>query len=390
LYYHKIDILQRATHKLLVQIGQELTLSIFDIARSGSGIARTAEGQIVFVPFTAPGDEIVALVESIEKRYAFAKLQRILVPSELRVTPPCPAFARCGGCEWQHLPYALQWKTKVKGLRIALDRVQVVYPEEIEELPAEEIWNYRNRVQMRGFGEKLGFFARGTNEIIAIDSCAIARPEINSHLEKVRNQGKSLPRPYKVELALNENNQLLEAWNAQHAAMGFRQVHDGQNLKLRNWVANQICDGDLVWDLFGGKGNLSREISARVQEVHCVDIGADSQTEVRNAADNFFSYKSDVLKWLRKLKPRKNNLSLTVILDPPREGLSTARTEILEILEHQQARRLIFVGCDMDAWAQDLSRTLRRSWRISKIAALDLFPQTHHVEALAVLDFVEK
>lgn len=366
--------------------GDLLELTINDIARSGSGVARAADGQVVFVPFTAPGDRIEAKIESIEKRYAFARLERLLEPSPKRATPPCPVFTQCGGCEWQHLPYELQWQTKAGGLKHALSRVQIQIPGTLEEIPAEQIWEYRNRVQMRGFQKNLGFYGRGTNEIVAVDHCAIARPEINAALTRIRAEGETRTKPYKVELAIDEEGNLLEAWNARHAATGFRQVHDGQNEKLKDWVARQIPDGALLLDLYGGRGNLSLGLCGRLEAVHCVDVGA-AESVPEGSPANFSSYQQDVFRWLKNsTTPPKPKSKLIVVMDPPRDGLGPDGPDILDIVTKWGAEKLVFVGCETDSWARDLSRAQRRGWTLTHVAALDLFPQTHHIEALAVME----
>src|SRR5215210_4196095 len=118
---------------------QEITLDITDLSRGGAGIGRDSDGRAVFVPLTAPGDRVRARITEEKKRFAHAELLEVLTPSPERQAPRCAVFGRCGGCQWQHLPYELQWRTKVNGVRHALERVQVTSPVEWEEFPAEEI-----------------------------------------------------------------------------------------------------------------------------------------------------------------------------------------------------------------------------------------------------------
>jgi 23S rRNA (uracil1939-C5)-methyltransferase len=356
-------------------------LQITDLSRGGSGVAREPNGRVVFVPFTAPGDRVRVRITEAETRYAQGELVEILEPSAVRQTPKCAVFGRCGGCQWQHLPYELQWKTKAGGVAHALTRVAVQAPR-LEELPADQIWEYRNRVQLRGERDSLGFYAPKSNRIVPIDRCEIARPEINSSLVATREEARKFNRPYKVEIEALENGQVRKAWNRGHAAWGFRQVHDGQNLKLREWVRSSITPGLPLLDLFGGSGNLSLSLIETQPQIDCVDLGVPRERP-QELPESFQFHRSSVVEWLENRA--SDGKSWSAILDPPREGLAENFGRIASSFEKLGVRELVAVGCDVDAWARDLSRWTKKGWRIQKIAVLDLFPQTPHVESLALL-----
>ena len=205
---------------------KELVLKIYDLARAGAGVGKTDEGKIVFVPYTAPGDTVRVTIYKSDKRYSYAKLEEILEASPLRVKARCAVFAKCWGCDWQHLPYEKQWERKNSGVKHALKRVEVLPPDTWEEFPAERIWEYRNRIQLRGFQNELGFFSAQTRALVPLTRCEIAHSEINRELPAIREKGKSLSTPYKVELEHLASGGVAAYWNAKHAAGGFRQVHN--------------------------------------------------------------------------------------------------------------------------------------------------------------------
>ena len=365
-------------------LSAEITLKIQDLARGGAGVARDESGRVVFVPYTAPGDLVRIRIVETKKNYAQAELIEILEPSPQRQKPPCPVFGRCGGCQWQHLPYEIQWKTKVQGVLHALSRVQIAPPGPPEELPAERIWEYRNRVQLRGFKGELGFFAPGTNDRVPVDRCAIARPEINAVWEETRLEGARLERPYKVEVEVMPDGSVRKSWNSSHGAHGFRQVHDEQNEKLKAWVARGIAPGGALLDLFGGAGNLSLGLMDRTATIDCVDTGAPRDREEPGRKYRF--HRESVARWVVKkasLNPRP--VFDSAILDPPREGLGADFAAIAQSLESLGVRQIAAVGCDPDAWARDVSKFVKRGWQLTNVAILDLFPQTPHVESLALL-----
>jgi tRNA/tmRNA/rRNA uracil-C5-methylase (TrmA/RlmC/RlmD family) len=357
-----------------------MELEITDLSRGGAGVARDDTGRVVFVPFTAPGDRVLVKISGSKKNYAQGELVEVLRPSPSRVKPPCPVFGRCGGCQWQHLPYDLQWKTKVAGAGHALARANVAVPA-FEELPAERIWEYRNRVQARGEGDLLGFLEPGSQRLVPVERCWIARPEINAAWAETKREGARRTGRYKVEIEVLPDGAVRKSWNSGHAAGGFRQVHDEQNEKLRGWVGGALTKGRRLFDLFGGDGNLSLPIAREMTAVECVDTGSPREAPA-GAPAGFRFDRSSVLPWLLRQSVARPT---SVILDPPREGLGDGFAEIASSLERLGADELVAVGCDPDAWARDVSRFLKRGWRLERAAALDLFPQTPHVESLALL-----
>jgi tRNA/tmRNA/rRNA uracil-C5-methylase (TrmA/RlmC/RlmD family) len=367
-------------------VPEQIEIQIHDLSRGGSGVGKDASGCIIFVPFTAAGDRVRVEIIKRYKNYADAQLLEVLTPSPLRVKPPCPVFGRCGGCEWQHLPYEHQWKTKVDGVLHALKRVQVDAPTEVTPFPAEKQWHYRNRIQLRGNGQEAGFFARHSKSLVAIETCEIAREEINARLPAIRAKGAASGSEYKVEVEVLPNGQTRESWNSKHAALGFRQVHDEQNSKLQDYVSRKLRYSGFLFDLYGGSGNLSLGLAARFRSVYCVDLSAGPEKGV-HVPENFQFGRSAVLPWLGRVVKsgaiQKGPNS--AIVDPPREGLGGDLPAIESALTALKVSELIAVGCDTDRWATDLKKWTNLGWTLQSVAVLDLFPQTHHVESIAVL-----
>jgi 23S rRNA (uracil1939-C5)-methyltransferase len=363
--------------------GDILTLKIDDLARAGSGVAREPSGQVVFVPFTAPGDRIEARVLKIHKRFIEAELLKIIEPSPVRISPKCAVFTKCGGCQWQHLPYALQWETKTKGVKHALKRVGIESVTQWDLFPSEKNWEYRNRVQLRGFGNQLGFYAPESHQLVNLDRCEIARPEINEAIPSARKEAEKTRKEglFKVEIEVDENNAVQTAWNSKHSAFGFRQVHEEQNEKLKHWIEKtfELTDQHGVLDLFGGNGNLSLNLASRVKEIHCVDLHARSLVK----QDRFFFHKSLVVPWIKTAKLEV--MPRVAIIDPPRDGIGEDIHEFHSSLLRLNVGQLILVGCDPDSWARDVYRLTNKGWKLERAAIFDFFPQTRHVESAALL-----
>ncbi|MEK6705796.1 MAG: TRAM domain-containing protein [Bdellovibrionota bacterium] len=367
---------------------KEELLIVVDISRGGAGVARDKGGMVIFVPNSAPGDIVLSRITDSKKgRYAQGEIIKLIKPSPIRLEPRCQVFGRCGGCSWQHLPYDLQWRTKVNGVAHALKRVGI-NPDagmKLEEFPAESIWEYRNRVQLHGFRDQIGFYARGTHDLVSISRCEIAMEEINKILPEIAKQGSKLPRPYKVEVEIKPSGEVGVVWNVNHGAGGFRQINNEQNAKLRDWISNVVTTDRVLLDLFGGAGNLSLSLIPKMIKVHCVDITAPTSTETCNSAIEF--HRQAVLPWLINYTAFNTGSPHphSVLLDPPRDGLGKDFSELHSLFCKLGVDEAVAVGCDPDTWARDVSRFIAAGWNIKKAAVFDFFPQTPHIEAVALL-----
>ena len=162
------------------------------------------EGMALFVPFALPGEEIACRVLKVQKRHAFGKLLEIKNVSPARQTPPCPVYARCGGCAAQHMAYeqTLQFKrVQVEDAFRHIGGLQVTVP---PVLGMADPWHYRNKTALPVGGEpgkpRIGFFAPRSHDIIDIASCPIAKPGLNGVLKAVRGwmEAYRIP-PYQEE-----------------------------------------------------------------------------------------------------------------------------------------------------------------------------------------------
>jgi tRNA/tmRNA/rRNA uracil-C5-methylase (TrmA/RlmC/RlmD family) len=365
-------------------VQNSLELKITDLSRGGAGVARTPEGEVIFVPLTLPGDRVRVQIVDKQKRYSQAELLEVIEASPERVDPRCSVFGRCGGCQWQHIPYPLQWKTKTAGVEHALRRVSLTSPKRPEEFPADLTWGYRNRIQLRGLRTDLGFYARRSHDLVPIASCPVARPEINKAIDSVRTEGQELPQQYKVEVEVLPDGSVAKSWNSRHANLGFRQVHDQQNGKLVNWIRENLTAGRPLLDLFGGNGNLSLELASQMTRIDCVDMSTPP-VRPESTPENFHFHRSGVLPWLKKKQRSTEAVEISAIVDPPREGLAENTGEILASLKQLGVTEVIAVGCDPDSWARDLSHWTKKGWKLQKIALFDFFPQTPHIESVALL-----
>ncbi len=368
-----------------MQTDTPVEVRIHDLARGGAGVGRLSTGEIIFVPFTAPGDLVRVRVVERKKSYVHGELIEVLEASPDRVVAPCSAFGRCGGCSWQHIPYPLQFETKVKGLHSALARAGVQNPSvPLDLLPAGETYHYRNRIQIRGnpSTREAGFYRPGSHSLVPVSECAIADPKINSALGKLLEEGFArFNEPFKLEISKKSDGGIRADWNERHAATGFQQINDRQNRLLQEWVKTHAGSGDLLLDLYGGNGNLSLPLIEDFKRIVCIDSGA---TEQEAPAPHFSFVRKSIQAWSGTDDANETAGPAVALLDPPREGIGELFPKLEARLSALGVSRVILVGCDVDAFARDTSRFISARYRLARLGALDLFPQTPHLESLAL------
>ena len=164
-------------------------LLIDKLVQGGDGLA-THEGMKVFVPYSAPQERVRARIVTQKRDYAVAEIEEILEPSPLRVSAPCPYYGACGGCQLQHISYQGQLVVKKLYVNEALQRIgQIFVP--VRHVTAEaEPWHYRNKTQYpvgaTGNGMAIGFYKRGTHDLLDVPVCLLHPDEFDRLRETMR------------------------------------------------------------------------------------------------------------------------------------------------------------------------------------------------------------
>ena len=157
-------------------------IKITSATAEGSGVGKTEDNIVVFVPMTAIGDEIEARILKVKKTYAFGKIEKIITPSSARISPDCPNFSKCGGCVWRHISYDEELKIKSQKVRDAVERIGGISTEFRPIIGSDRVNRYRNKAQFpfgkdKEGGAVIGFYAFHSHRIIDCDDCAL-QPEI--------------------------------------------------------------------------------------------------------------------------------------------------------------------------------------------------------------------
>jgi len=407
------------------------TVAIERLAAGGDGVGHLADGITVFVPRTAPGD-IVRLTGIVRRRrHAFARVGELVTPGEGRVAPRCAHFREdaCGGCQWQHLSEDAQRAAKRRLVGDALRRIGKLAVDDPPLVESPAAFGYRGTVTLtvagRGASRVAGFHREGGAEVFPLERCEIAAEPLNALWAALRPALRTLPEGDDVRLALRVTPEgalhvmvrggegawtgaaALEAaaraaglaptvwWQpakgavrrmagpeAEAAAVAFEQVNAAVAEALRSDVLAVLPAAGRVLDLYAGAGAVGLALAARGCDVVTVEVDARAvratKERARKGALRLRAVAAKVEDVLAGLLP-----SDAVVVNPPRTGLDAAAGAALAAAP---PGRLVYVSCDPATLARDLARLGATAGCLTTLRSYDMFPQTSHVETLAVLD----
>ncbi|HWY74486.1 MAG TPA: class I SAM-dependent RNA methyltransferase [Verrucomicrobiae bacterium] len=379
------DTIEQST---TLRVGERCTLTISDIGFGGEGVARVGEF-VVFVPFVLV-DEVVELeITEIKKRFARARLTQIIKESPNRVTPLCRYFGECGGCQYQHIDYAIQLKLKHKQICDLFQRVGgFAAPEIAPVVPCPQPYGYRNRIMIRSQWDKfkkglnIGFIRADSRLVVDIQECKIAEPALNEEIRRVRAH----PPPkggIKVVLRIAP-----DGWEVPRDSFFQNNFFLLPELVavVREYLRNS--GARFLVDAYCGVGFFSVELADLVERYVGVELDQQAIHAARRNAVNrgrsngeFVAGRTEAL--LPALLERFTPAATAVVLDPPRTGCPP---ETLALLCKSRPAQLIYVSCHPATMARDLNVLCAEGvFELVKVNPLDMFPQTGHAECVANL-----
>ena len=428
-----------------VPTGKKQRLSIERLANDGRGIA-FVEGRTWFVSGALAGEEVEARVLGAHGKVVEARTERVFKASDIRRVAPCAHAGKCGGCSVQHLPHEEQLALKQRMLAEQLSRVAGVEPQEWAPPLTGPEFGYRRRARIavrwdaRAKRLDVGFRAAGSQDIVAIDHCLVlvqalqpimtglpamlrqlSNPKALGHVELFSGSAIAVLLRHMAPLndadmqvlqgfCLTHNAQLwlhgegepqpvdltgtlgyrLEQWDLGLAYRpgDFVQVNAGVNeamvAQAIKWLAPQA--DERILDLFCGLGNFALPLSRQVREVVAVEgvatmVERAAQNAVSNNLHNVAFFQADLSQPLVDAAWAKEGFC-AVLLDPPRDGAY----EVVRKLSGLGAKRLVYVSCNPATLARDTVELMKQGYRLKRAGILDMFPQTAHVEAMALFE----
>ncbi len=401
-----------ATEQLTVGSHHEVTIE--KLVYGGDGLAHIGT-RAVFVPYAATGDKLVVCITALARNFARGVIEEVIEPSPARRSPPCIHFGVCGGCHLQHLEYDAQLTAKSAFLRESLHRIgHIEWPNEIEVIPSAE-FGYRSRAEIKvDRGEdgkaRIGYFRAGSHEVCEIESCAILLPAANRELQRLHSERSLIPSDATRVFVTGGDEGVIvtpangtgsrsaefDALGTAHQridgidyAFGIRSFFQSNRRMIEELIQRGIGDarGRVAVDLYAGVGLFSLQLSRRFEQVFAIEgnrCAANHGLE-NLRANGLANVRYEAISVEAWLKYKASGVARPdfVLLDPPRAG---AGNQVIERLATLAPPLISYVSCDPTTLARDLRQLIDLGYRLQSIVALDMFPQTFHLEAVAHLE----
>ncbi|HEF0024844.1 TPA: 23S rRNA (uracil(1939)-C(5))-methyltransferase RlmD [Citrobacter amalonaticus] len=423
--------------KRRVTTRQIITVTVNDLDSFGQGVARH-NGKTLFIPGLLPQESADVAITEDKKQYAKAQVKRRLNDSPDRVTPRCPHFGICGGCQQQHASIELQQRSKSAALSRLMNN-------DVTEVIADAPWGYRRRARLSlNFQPKtqqfqMGFRKSASSDIVDVRQCPILVPQLEAllpdlraclgslqgirhlgHVELVqagsgtlmilrhtaplsRADNEKLERfshSKGLSLYLAPQSEILETVSGQmpwYESNGLRlnfsprdfiQVNAGVNQKMvasaLEWL--DVQPGDRVLDLFCGMGNFTLPLATRAASVVGVEgvpalVEKGRENAQQNGLHNVTFFHENLEEDVTRQPWAKNGFD-KILLDPARAGAAGVMQHIIKL----QPGRVVYVSCNPATLARDSEALLRAGYQIQRLAMLDMFPHTGHLESMVLFE----
>ncbi|MGB0894561.1 MAG: 23S rRNA (uracil(1939)-C(5))-methyltransferase RlmD [Parashewanella sp.] len=433
------------------KMSPKINLNVSHLDHLGAGVARH-NGKVVFISGALPEEEVSAQLIEQKKNFAKAKLLKVVQPSAERTKPVCQHYGSCGGCDLQHASIDVQHKHKLAALQEQVSKSIPLTDVEVSSLVGESWHYRRRAKLATSFDQsshklQLGFRKLNSKAVAEIEHCPILDKSLLPVMEQLSaclNQLKAkktlghielisaehgpfvvvritkklnatdkstledFASKYQVNLLLQNNDGQFESLHGdEHIPSYLVTIPDQQSLELSfnigsfvqvnadinnkmvvqamQWLAPK--QGETIIDLFCGMGNFSLPIAQAGANVIGVE-GIDSAVEQarynakQNGIENTEFYSCDLSgdlsrqPWLIKADK--------LLLDPARAGAF----DCLQHLEKLDPKKVVYVSCNPASLARDTSVLISHGYQLQKLSMIDMFPQTHHIEAMAL--FVKK
>ena len=423
---------------------QKLTVTVTNLDAFGQGVANH-KGKTIFVKSALPDETVDIQLTEDKKNYAKAKVIKYHNYSQQRVKPKCQYYTKCGGCELQHISSELQQQAKYEALiKLLSKETGALLEDNPPDIVADQPYHYRRRARLAinlVKGELfVGFRQSESNQIINIEHCPVLIEQLDAlliplqsclrqikqkkalgHIELIAvDSGIILVLRHTMPLTEQDSRLLIQFAAVHHISLYFH----GDNLchafgtKEHYYLINQlkltfspldfiqvnsqinrkmiekalawldVSANDNILDLFCGMGNFSLPIATNCQAVTGIEgvaqlvekakLNAKLNQDKIQAKTQFFTCN---LEDKQQFSIWNQTIFDKVLLDPARAGAYNATEEIIKILPS----KIVYISCNPATLARDCKLFLKEGYNVAKIAILDMFPQTKHIESMLML-----
>lgn len=405
---------------------REATIESLDFF--GNGITHI-DGKVCFIKNTLPGEKVNFSIEENRKNYSKGVLHGLIKNSPHRIQPKCIYFEKCGGCDFQHIPYEYELNIKKNHIKESLKRIGNINIDndfDIIESPIE--YYYRNNVTFHIENGLAGFYEKKSHKNIIISSCCITNERINKAISIINSLRLDKVKEINIRIDNNENliviirgnckqdfNKIIKETiidgiilidNKKETVFGLNKLtYNVGNVKLNlpydsffqiNTDAaeqmmiqiKKILSGIFyhnIIDLYCGVGTVGQSIANNNDKIYGIEIVKNAvkyanKNAVKNCLNGYYvsGRTENLIKGFLKGK-RKDDL---IIIDPPRQGL---QGETVNILKEHNSKYILYISCNPGTLSRDLN-VLKDRYNLVYLRAFDLFPRTANVETVVLLE----
>ncbi len=415
---------------------------VYDYGMNGEGVARI-EGKISLIPFAMKDEMVDIEIEHEYSNYTTAKLISISSSCENREIPKCPYYAKCGGCQLQHMQYSEQLEFKKDLVRKTIKKILGLDYEVHDTVESNKQYEYRNKASFSIQNKTSGFFEYNSKDIVSIDRCPLLSLDINRIYSITREYILSLPyvddiknivirsidsqhlvgivtrkthdftslytllkKEFDIiglyEILNTRNDSVVLYGKVTHISgikeilvssnglnypidiIGFHQTNIDVQDKLYDKVCSYISPNSVVLNGFSGAGLLSAIIAKRAKHVYAIEIDKNSHNsaETLKKNNNISNLTNICGDFYSKFRELSHNFD-TIVLDPSKKGCGEKAMKYIKGIKY-----IIYISCNPIAMCKDL-RHILDAYEIEEIVPFDMFPNTKNLETLVKLKYKE-
>ena len=391
---------------------------IQSLSDQGLGVC-FVDNKLTFVYNTLIGDVVDIEIIKSSSKYNLAKVTNYIKRSDSYQEAKCPFCDKCGGCNFLNMSYEdtlLFKKQKVERILKKFAHIDT----NVEILSSENRYNYRNKITLQVSNKQIGYYTYNTNEIVPIDKCLLVKNSINYIIPLLKDfnviNGKIIIRTNYIDEVLihiisDDNITLIKdiPSNVKGIIINDKVIYGEDYLidtigdkhfkisydsffQVNNYIASIIFDNikdnilpnESILDLYCGVGTLGIATEVKNNKIYGIEL---IENAINNA--NYNAKLNNLTDYEYKCGKVEDNLNVytkenigVVIVDPPRKGLDKKALDAIKVIYPKQ---IIYVSCDPVTLARDLNE-LKETYNIKTIKALDMFPNTYHVETFTILE----
>ena len=408
-------------------------IQIIDILQDGRGVART-EGKTVFVENAVYGETLDAEIIAEKKNFLEARKINTKIKSDYQRKPPCPYFYECGGCSIMDINYETQIDLKKNLIKNAIKKSAGIVLEDLEIIESPE-FRYRNKIRLQVDKDGgLNYLETYSKKMVKIEDCLIANKIISENLSDIEKISIDINQKFEgiieeISIRASKNNILLnlqgnfdnnaiayikEKYSSSNysinlligrdlitisgegyldykigqkefkiSANDFYQVNDYQIENLYKIAREFLGENQKLLDLYCGSATSSMSIN----DDHIVGVEINKNA-IKDAKENAkrnglhdYKFIAKNAKFIDSNFIKKEKID-AVTVDPPRAGLDK---EVVKTIANSGIDKIVYISCNPQTLARDIKRFVDRGYKLEKIKAVDMFPQTMHVETVVLM-----